>query len=77
MMNDFLFFHAFYLRIFNNPNTFLDSKVERDEKRLQFLISRSKMFVVGTIDSGMAFPCVFEHTIGRMGTNMSILLVRS
>ena len=37
IMDDFLFFQAFYLRIFNNPKTFLESKIlERDDKRLSF-----------------------------------------
>ena len=57
------YFSMLYLRIFNNPKTFFNENVlDRDENILKFLFSSGvSCLVVGTVDSGIAFP-VFEHT---------------
>ena len=76
MLETFLFLQAFYLRINNNPTSFLvENVLERDEKFLKFVHSQVKFIVCGNVDSGLAFPCVFKHTVGRNAENMGYVFV--
>mgnify|MGYP004316395997 CR=1 FL=1 len=76
-MDLFLFFHTFYLWIFNHPQTFFNEEnLKRDNGILEFLHNYGlQCFVFGTVETGNSFPLTLEHELGEDESGKSIVMV--